>query len=178
MSLPFAQNTSVSGSSKPASPEQPQAAKQRHIALICAKGGLDESYPVLIMANAARMTGIKVSIFFTFYGLDVVTKDKVDRLYVNMVGNPTAPMPPFVMGLPGMETFATSMMKKKMEELELPGPREMIEMLDASGCEMYGCELAMHMFGRTEADLLPQVKAVITATDFFEMSDGADIVFV
>lgn len=173
MSLPFAQDPQ---------PEQEipteEPAKQRHVALICAKGGLDESYPVLIMANAARMVGIKVSIFFTFYGLDVVTKDKVDNLFVNMVGNPSAPVPPFLMGLPGMETFARSQMRKKMAELDLPGPHEMIEMLAESGCEMYGCELAMKMFGRTKDDLLPEIKEVITATDFFEMTHGADIVFV
>lgn len=171
MPLPFAQNAAAAA---PA----PAAASSNKIALICAKSGLDESYPVLIMANAARMTGMEVSVFFTFYGLDVVTKGKVDKLWVNMVGNASTPMPPFMMGLPGMELMATSMMKKKMAELELPPPHEMVEMLAASGCELYACELAMRMFGRTEDDLLPEVNSVITATDFFEMARGAQLVFV
>jgi peroxiredoxin family protein len=119
-----------------------------------------------------------VDVFFTLYGLDVVTKGKVDKLWVNMVGNPSTPMPPFLMGLPGMEVMATSMMKKKMAELDLPPPHEMIEMLAASGCRLYGCELAMRMFDRTIDDLLPQVDSVITATDFFELARGAQIVFV
>lgn len=153
-------------------------APTRRIALICAKGGLDECYPVLIMANAARMTGIETSVFFTFYGLDVVTEARVDHLHVNMVGNPTSPLPAALMGLPGMGTLTTSFMRKKMEELDLPGPREMITMLAESGCELYGCELAMKMFDRTEADLLPEIRAVITATDFFEKTAGADIIFV
>jgi peroxiredoxin family protein len=172
MTLPFAKN--AGGEAAPA----PVAAAANKLALVCAKSGLDESYPVLIMANAARMTGMEVDVFFTFYGLDVVTKDKVDKLWVNMVGNPSTPMPPFVMGLPGMEVMATSMMKKKMAELDLPPPREMVEMLAASGCKLYGCELAMRMFDRTMDDLLPQVDSVITATDFFEMARGAQIVFV
>ncbi|MGF1468803.1 MAG: DsrE/DsrF/DrsH-like family protein [Sandaracinaceae bacterium] len=173
-SLPFARSPEDA-------PTQPAAAPTsvgRKISLICAKSGLDESYPVLIMANAARMVGWEVSIFFTFYGLDVVTKDKVEKLWVNMVGNPSTPMPPFLMGLPGMEVMATSMMKKKMTDLELPSPKEMVETLAASGCHLYGCELAMKMFGRTQDDLMPQVDSVITATDFFEMSEGAQIVFV
>ena len=172
MSLPFAQGPSDAPAPAPA------AGHTRKLALICAKSGLDECYPVLIMANAARMTGIEVSVFFTFYGLDVVTKSKVDKLWVNMVGNPSTPMPPFLMGLPGMELMATSMMKKKMAELELPTPREMVEILAASGCTLYGCELAMRMFDRTDEDLLPEVHSVITATDFFELADGAQIVFV
>lgn len=150
----------------------------RKLALICAKGGLDECYPVLIMANAARMVGIETSIFFTFYGLDVVTESRVDHLYVNMVGNPASPIPPMLAGLPGMEAVATSFMQKKMDELDLPRPREMIRMLHESGAQMFGCELAMKMFGRTQADLLPEVSEIITATDFFERTVGADIVFV
>jgi len=174
MSLPFAKNPADASTAAPAA--APGVTSK--LALVCAKSGLDESYPVLIMANAARMTGMEVSVFFTFYGLDVVTKDKVDKLWVNMVGNPSTPMPPFVMGLPGMEVMATSMMKKKMAELDLPPPREMVEMLAASGCKLYGCELAMRMFDRTDDDLMPEVDSVITATDFFELAQGAQIVFV
>lgn len=172
MSFPFANVDTAP--TRPA----PATDKPRRIALICAKGGLDECYPVLIMANAARMTGIDTSVFFTFYGLDVITEDRVDHLYVNMVGNPASPMPPFFAGLPGMESVATSFMKRKMGELDLPGPREMVKMLAESGCDLYACELAMKMFGRTREDLLPEVHDVITATDFFEKTDGADIVFV
>ncbi len=157
--------------------EAPDPAKRR-IALICAKGGLDECYPVLIMANAARMTGIGTSVFFTFYGLDVVTEARVEHLHVNLVGNPASPLPPALAGLPGMGSLTTSFMRKKLEELDLPGPREMIEMLSDSGCELYACELAMRMFERTPEDLLPQIRAVITATDFFEKTAGADIIFV
>ncbi len=168
MTLPFAKKDGAQSGA----PEVIPAAANK-LALVCAKSGLDECYPVLIMANAARMTGMEVSVFFTFYGLDVVTKGKVDKLWVNMVGNPSTPMPPFLMGLPGMEVMATSMMKKKMAELDLPPPHEMVEILAASGCTLYGCELAMRMFDRTIEDLLPQVDSVITATDFFELARGA-----
>jgi peroxiredoxin family protein len=149
----------------------------RKVAIICSKGGLDEAYPALILANAARQSGIDVFIFFTFYGLDVVTEKKVDHLHVNMAGNPTSPMPTVIAGLPGMESFAAKMMKSKMEELDLPDAREMIEILDEAGAEMYGCQLAMEMFGRENSDLLPQVKDVITAGDFYDMSEGAQIIF-
>ncbi|MCB9680515.1 MAG: DsrE/DsrF/DrsH-like family protein [Alphaproteobacteria bacterium] len=150
----------------------------RRIALICSKGGLDECYPALIMANAARMSGIEAQIFFTFYGLDVVTEARVDRLHVNMVGNPASPIPPFVAGLPGMELMASSMMRHKLADLDLPTPREMLQILSAAGCRLWGCELAMTMFGRTRADLVPEVDDVITATDFYDKTPGHHIVFV
>ena len=149
----------------------------RRVAIICSKGGLDECYPALILANAARMSGIEAMIFFTFYGLDVVTEKKVDHLHVNMVGNPTSPMPTMLAGLPGMESFAAGMMKKKLDELDLPTVREMIQILDEAGCELYGCELAARMMGLGQDDLLPQVRDIITAGDFYELSENAQIIF-
>jgi len=76
-----------------------------------------------------------------------------------------------------MEAFAAHMMKKSMSELELPTVREMLDLLVDSGAELYGCELAMKMFKRTKDDLVPQVKDVITAGDFYDLSAGAQIIF-
>lgn len=150
---------------------------ERKVAIICSKAGLDEVYPALILANAARQSGIDAFVFFTFWGLDAVTEKKVDHLHVNLAGNPASGMPTIVGGLPGMEALAAHMMKKQMSELELPTVREMIQILDESGATLYGCELAMKMFKRTQADLLPQVKEIITAGDFFDLADGAQIIF-
>ncbi len=149
----------------------------RKVAIICSKAGLDECYPALILANAARQSGIDAMIFFTFWGLDVVTEKKVDHLHVNLAGNPASGMPTIVSGLPGMESLAAKMMKNTMSDMELPTVREMIEILDESGCELYGCELAMQMFKRDKEELLPQVHEVITAGDFFDLSVGAQIIY-
>ena len=149
----------------------------RKVAIICSKGGLDEAYPALILANAARQCGIDAFIFFTFWGLDVVSEKKVDHLHVNMAGNASSPMPTLLAGLPGMEAFAAHKMKKSMEELELPTVREMLQILDDAGAELYGCERAMKMFKRTREDLVPQVKEVITAGDFYDLAEGAQIIF-
>lgn len=149
----------------------------RKVAIICSKGGLDEAYPALILANAARQSGIDAFIFFTFWGLDVITEKKVDHLHVNMAGNPSSPMPTMLAGLPGMEAFAAHKMKKSMEELSLPSAREMLEIVADAGAELYACELAMQMFKRRPEDLVPQVKDVITAGDFYDLADGAQIIF-
>lgn len=150
----------------------------RKVAIICSKGSLDMAYPGLILANAARMSGIEATLFFTFWGLDILNKNKVDHLHVATVGNPSMPIPTLVGGLPGMESFATAQMKKQMEQLDIPSVREMIEMLHDSGAEIYACRMAMDMFKLEADDLLPQVKDVISAMDFFDKAAGAQIIFI
>ena len=151
---------------------------KRSLSVICSKGSFDMAYPGLILANAARMGGVDARLFFTFWGLDIVNKKKVDHLHLNLVGNPSAGIPAMIAGLPGVEAFATAHMKKEMERLDIPPIAEFIEMLDDAGAELYGCQMAMDMFKLSKDDLLPQVKDVITAMDFMDMSEGAQIVFI
>ncbi len=155
-----------------------QEEKPRKLAVICSKGSLDMAYPGLILANAARMMGVEAMIFFTFWGLDIITKKKYDHLHPGIVGNPSMPMPTLVAGLPGMEAMAGAMMKKQMAKLDIPSIPEMIELLDAAGAELYGCKMAMDMFGLKQGDLVPQVKEVLTAMEFIEKSEGAQVIFV
>jgi peroxiredoxin family protein len=148
------------------------------VSIICSKGTLDMAYPGLVMANGARMNGIDAMLFFTFWGLDIVTEKKIDNLHVATVGNPSMPMPTMLGGLPGMESLASKMMKKEMEKLEIPPVREMIEILHDSGAELYGCRMAMDMFKLERQDLVPQVDEVLTVMDFYDKSAGAQIIFI
>jgi peroxiredoxin family protein len=149
-----------------------------HLAIICSKGTLDMAYPGLILANAARMSGIDATLFFTFWGLDIVTKKTVDHLHVPTVGNPSMHIPTMVGGLPGMESVATTMMQKQMEKLDIPPVRELLEILSDSGAHLYACRMAMDMFKRTKDDLVPQVEEVISAMDFFDKAAGAQVLFI
>ena len=150
----------------------------KRVSIICSKGTLDMAYPGLIMANGARMNGIEAMVFFTFWGLDIVTEKKIDKLHVATVGNPSMPIPTMVGGLPGMEAMASTMMKKQMDELEIPSVREMIEILHDSGAELYGCRMAMDMFKLDKKDLVPQIDEVLTIMDFYDKSAGAQIIFI
>ena len=150
----------------------------QRVSIICSKGTLDMAYPGLIMANGARMNGIDAIVFFTFWGLDIVTEKKMDHLHVATVGNPSMPIPTMIGGLPGMESMASSMMKKQMEELEIPGVREMIEILHDSGAELYACRMAMDMFKLEKEDLVPQIDDVLTVMDFYDKSAGSQIIFI
>lgn len=170
-------NTVPESTIAPQTEATPEPEPIRHLAVIVSKGNLDMAYPGLILANAARMSGIEATLFFTFWGLDVITASKVDDLHVATVGNPSMHIPTMVGGLPGMESFASSMMKKQMEKLDIPEVREMLEILSDSGARIYACRMAMDMFKLEEKDLVPQVDGVLTAMDFFDEAAGAQVLF-
>lgn len=150
----------------------------RKLAIICSKGSLDMAYPGLVLANAACMMGIEASLFFTFWGMDVITKSKVDALKVTPVGNPAMHMPSLVGVLPGTTGLATSMMKKEIEKLDMPPIHEFLEMVHDAGAGIYACRMASDMMHLEEDDLVDEVDEIIGAMEFLEMAEGAQILFI
>ena len=155
--------------------------KQRKLCLICSKGSLDMAYPPLILANAARMSGIEAHLFFTFWGMDIITKDKMDKLHVATVGNPNMhPMfhiPTMMGGLPGMSSMASNMMRKAIADLDFPPVPEFLETLNDAGAHIYACEMAMDMMKLKEEDLVDYA-SVLGAMEFLEIAEDAQVIFV
>jgi peroxiredoxin family protein len=150
----------------------------RKLAIINSKGTLDMAYPGLILGNSGRMMGIEVLMFYTFWGMDIITKSKRDKLQVAPVGNPAMPLPNIVGVIPGMTAMATSMMGKQMGKLDVPPVGEFMEMLHDAGAKFYACKMSYDMNNLTEEDLVPEVEAVVTAMDFLDLAEGAQIIFV
>ncbi len=154
----------------------------RKLCIICSKGTLDMAYPGLVLANAALMEGIDVTMFFTFWGLDMINKRKMDKLKFLPVGNSSMPIPTVIGGLPGMSGMATAVMKKEIEKLDFPPVSEFLEMISDAGGKLYGCKMSIDMFEdffmMKEEDIFERVDAIVGATDFMEMSEGAQIIFI
>ncbi len=127
-----------------------------------------------------QMEGIDSEIFFTFFGLEAIQKDKLENLKIATVGNPAMNMPTMLGGLPGMEAFATGMMKKEMEKLDIPPVDEFLEILSASGTKLWACKLAMDMFHIEESKLIDDLNGVLTVGEFYERAedDGVQIIFI
>jgi peroxiredoxin family protein len=149
--------------------------KFKKMMLILSKATLDNVYACFVLANGARMEGIESEIFFTFFGLEAIQKARLNELHVATVGNPAMHMPTMLGGLPGMEAFATKMMKKKIEDLDIPPVDEFLEILTASGTKLWACKLAMDMFGLNKEDLIEDVDDIITVGDFYERAEGEGV---
>lgn len=147
---------------------------------ILSKATIENVYAAFVMANGARMEGIEAEIFFTFFGLEAIQKKKLKNLHVATVGNPAMHIPTMIGGLPGMEAFATKMMKKEMEKLDMPPIDEFLEILSASGVKLWGCKLAVDMFHLKEDDLIDDLDGILTIGDFYNKADvdGTQMLFI
>jgi len=150
----------------------------KKVCIICAKGTIEDVYATLVMANGAVMEGIEAKVFFTFFGLDAITKKQMKRLKTATVGNPAMrapgglPFPPVLGMIPFVEMGVSAMMKSQMAALDIPPVEEFMEMITAGGGELYACKLAMDMFKLEKKDLYEGVLDVLTIGDFYGKCSG------
>ena len=150
----------------------------RKLAIICSKGNLDMAYPGLILGNAALGEGVELHLFFTFWGFDIITKGRMEDLKFSPVGNTAAHIPAALAPLPGMTSMATHMMQKSMDALEIPAVPEFLDLIVASGGHLWACRLSADMNHLTDADLYDGVEGIISASDFIELTNGAQLLFI
>ena len=158
----------------------------RKLAIICSKGNLDMAYPGLILANAALGEGIEVHLFFTFWGFDIINKETMGNLKFSYLGNTAMHMPGHfgmsmpqgMAGLPGVTAMTTKMMKKQISDLDVPDVPEFLELLHGSGAKMWACRMSADMMHLEKEHLYEGVEDIISATDFIELTDGAQLLFI
>lgn len=150
----------------------------RKLCIICSKGSLDMAYPGLILANAALGEGIETHLFFTFWGYEIINKKTMAHLQFSPVANPATHMPTAVSGLPGMQGVATRMMRRQIAELDVPAVPEFLEMITEAGGHLWACRMSADMNKLTQDDLYEGVEGIISATEFLDISEGAQTLFI
>ncbi len=152
----------------------------KKLALIATKGTLDWAYPPFILASTAAALDYEVSIFFTFYGLQLLKKDL--DLKISPLGNPGMPMPMAMdkwfpvagTALPGMEAMMTAMMKKKMKSKGVASVQDLREACIESGVQLIGCQMTIDLFDLSREDFIEDIDIGGAAT-FFEFAGDADV---
>jgi peroxiredoxin family protein len=152
-------------------------AKPKKMALIATKGTLDMAYPPLILATTAASLGWEVGIFFTFYGLTIIHKDKGKHMKVAPVGNPAMPMPvPNLVGaIPGMTAMGTLVMKSMFKSHGVASIDQLIEAAVDTGVRLIPCAMTMEVFGFKEGEFIKEAEAPCGAATFVDWAQDADI---
>ncbi len=168
-----------------------RAKKPGSMTIIATKGTLDWAYPPFILSSTAAALGWNVSIFFTFYGLQLLRKD-ISHLQVSPLGNPAMPMkmpfgpdwfkainwniPNIVQaGIPGFESLATALMKKTISNNGVAEIGELRGLALEAGVNMIGCQMTVDLFGFRHDDFIPEVKEYCGAATFLPMAQEADV---
>ncbi|MGC4112077.1 MAG: DsrE/DsrF/DrsH-like family protein [Nocardioides sp.] len=162
----------------PSVPDFGTAQTDRKLAIICSKGNLDMAYPGLVLANAALGEGIETHLFFTFWGFDMINKKTMGDLKFTMLGNTATHMPQGMGGLPGMTALATRRMRRTIADLDIPDVPEFLQQIVDSGGHLWACRMSADMQHLSQDDLYDEVEAVISASDFIEMTEGAQLLFI
>jgi peroxiredoxin family protein len=150
-----------------------KAAKPKKMAIIATKGTLDWAYPPLILASTGATLGWDVGIFFTFYGLKILQKDR--HLEVGTTGNPAMPMPQLLTALPGMTPMASWMMKRQFKDHGVASIDELVELCVELGVKMIPCGMTMDVFGFSEKGFIEGIEPVCGATHFLDWAADADV---
>ena len=167
------------------------AAKTPSMTIIATKGTLDWAYPPFILSSTAAALGWDVSVFFTFYGLNLLRKD-ISDLKVSPLGNPGMPMkmpfgPEWFKGInwnipnavqavvPGFETMATTLMKQTIHNKGVASVAELRQACIEGGVNLIACQMTVDLFGFKHEDFMPEVKEFVGAATFLPMARDADV---
>lgn len=158
--------------------------------IIATKGTLDMAYPPFILASTAAALGWEVSVFFTFYGLELLKKNL--DLKVSPLGNPAMPMkmpmgpewlrktslpiPNLIMaGIPGFENAATGMMKETIKQKGVASIEELRELSLEAEVKLVACQMTVDLFGYEKDEFIPEISDWIGAASFLPVAQKADV---
>jgi len=147
----------------------------KKMSIISTKGTLDMAYPPLILASTAAAFGYEVTVFHTFWGLDILHEERSKDLKLSSVGNPNMPVPNVVGALPGMDRMTTKMMEKKIEDNETASIEELIETSLDMGVEFQACQMTIELMGYDEEKFYDGVVTGVGAATAIQDMAEADI---
>lgn len=167
-----------------------EAAHIPSMTIIATKGTLDMAYPPFILASTAAALGWDVSIFFTFYGLNLLKQDL--DLKVTPLGNPAMPMklpegPNWIKGkplpmptsvmtlMPGFESMVTGLMKKTMDNKGIASIEQLREMCVEAEVKLVACQMTVDLFDYGKDDFISEIEEWVGAASFLPRAMKADV---
>lgn len=147
----------------------------QQMVIIATKGTLDMAYPPLILASTAAAFGWDVTVFHTFWGLEILHEDHSKELGLSSVGNPNMPIPNAIAALPGMDRATAKMMEKRIADNDVASVEDLIETSLDSGVELQACQMTIDLLDYAEDDFYDGVEVGVGAASAFQRMADAEI---
>jgi len=147
----------------------------KKMVIVATKGTLDMAYPPLILASTAAAFGYDVTLFHTFWGLEILHEKNSKNLQLSSVGNPNMPVPNAIAALPGMDRMTARMMRGKIADNEVASIEELIDISLESGVDLQACQMTIDLLDYDEADFYDGVTTGVGAASAFQEMVEADI---
>jgi peroxiredoxin family protein len=154
--------------------------RQKSMAMVCWSGDLDRVWPVLILSTTAAASGLKVDVFFTFWGLRVLQKN--DR---RITGQNWMQKGESVVDRGGTDHLklgkihfggaGTTMIKMLAKQYNVASPTELLDMAKDLGVNLYPCQMTMDLYGFNKEDFIDGLQPPMGAASFIDMAADADI---
>ena len=158
--------------------------EQKSVTIVVFSGDLDKAMAAFIIATSAASMGMKVNMFFTFWGLNVIKKQggliKGDTFMQKMMN---------IMNYGHARKLAMSkfnfagagpiMLKQMMGNKKVPSLKEFIDMASQLGVKFYPCEMSMTVMGLKQEDFIDECDEVIGAVSYLtDAKDSAVNLFI
>ncbi len=147
----------------------------RSMVIVATQGTLDMAYPPLILASTAAAFDWDVTVFHTFWGLDILHEDHSENLQLSAVGNPSMPMPNALAALPGMDRLATTMMERKIADNDVATIEELLDTSLEMGVELQACQMTIDLMGYDEESFHDGVTVGVGAATALSRMADADV---
>ena len=148
---------------------------QKKMTIVATQGTFDMAYPPLILASTAAAFDWEVVVFHTFWGLDILHEEKSNNLKLSAVGNPNMPMPNAIAAVPGMDSLATRMMKKRIDENDTATIQELIDLSLDLGVDLQACQMTIELMGYDDDDFYDGVTTGVGAATALQHMAESDV---
>ena len=131
--------------------------------IVVFSGDLDKAMAAFIIANGAKAAGKEVTLFFTFWGLNILRKDNVSVKKENVVDKMFGMLMPkgadkLTLSKMNMGGLGSMMMRRVMKNKNVSSLKELIEDAQKSGIKFIACQMSMDVMGLTKEELIDGIE--------------------
>lgn len=136
--------------------------------MVIFSGELDKAIASFIIANGAAAMGNEITMFFTFWGLNILRKDEhvqvekgfMDKAFGKMMPRGSKKLPLSNMNIFG---FGSKMIRRVMKDKGIDSLEDLVKQAQANGVKLMACQMSMDVMGISKDELINGVDKLLSS---------------